>query len=47
MNELDAQRPSPHPQHEEEPAQRRAREAPERLSGLEWLARQAKRRQPR
>ena len=44
MNELDAQRPSPQPQHEEAPARRRTSEVPERLSGLEWLARQAKRR---
>ncbi|WP_367134713.1 hypothetical protein [Saccharothrix sp. HUAS TT1] len=47
MNDLDAQRPSPHPQQEqEEPVERQNTEDPKPLTGLEWLVRQAQRRRP-
>jgi hypothetical protein len=45
MNHLDAQRPSPQPQQEqEEPVERQKPEDPKPLTGLEWLVRQAQRR---
>lgn len=44
MNDLDAQRPSPRPQQEEEPVERQKPEVPKQLTGLEWLVRQAQRR---
>ena len=45
MNDLDAQRPSPRPQlDQEEPVEHRKPEVPKQLTGLEWLVRQAQRR---
>ncbi|MFI9007158.1 hypothetical protein ACIGNX_08010 [Actinosynnema sp. NPDC053489] len=45
MNDLDAQRPSPQPQHErEEHVERQKTEVRKPLTGLEWLVRQAQRR---
>lgn len=44
MNDIDAQRPSPRPRHEEDAGQQPAPAAPRQLTGLEWLVRQAQRR---
>ncbi|WP_447004560.1 hypothetical protein ACRAKI_34020 [Saccharothrix isguenensis] len=45
MNDLDAQRPSPRPQQEqEEPVERQKPEVPKQLTGTQWLVRQAQRR---
>ncbi|GAA3841106.1 hypothetical protein GCM10022243_04360 [Saccharothrix violaceirubra] len=41
MNDVD-KRPQPRPEHDE--AERPKTEAPKRLSGLEWLVKQAKKR---
>ncbi|WP_153278807.1 hypothetical protein [Saccharothrix syringae] len=47
MNDIDAQRPAPRPQHERDGgAEPPKPAAPRQLTGLEWLARQAQRRRP-